>query len=69
MSTWPPKLYHCALVRKVVDKSDEIEGENDIKSREDDIQSEGKFLNKKMMKAGFSRLREETVPNPSFVMW
>ena len=54
------------LVREAVDKSDEIEGENDIKSREEDIQSEVKGLMKKDDESGF--FEEETIPNTSFVM-
>ena len=54
------------LVREAVDISDEIEGENDIKSREEDIQSEGKGLMKKDDESGF--FEEEAIPNTSFVM-
>ena len=52
------------LVRKAVDKSEEIEAENDIKIRDDE--SEGKGLIKKDDESGF--FEEETVPNTSFVM-
>ena len=54
------------LVRKAVDKSDESEGVNDIKIRDDEMQSEAKALNKKDDESGF--FEEETVPNTSFVM-
>ena len=53
-------------VREAVDKSDENEGVNDIKIRDDEMQSEGKCLNKKDDESGF--FEEETVPNTSFVM-
>merc|ERR1719219_1608878 len=52
------------LVRKAVDKSEEIEAENDIKIRDDE--SEGKGLINKDDESGF--FEEETVPNTSFVM-
>ena len=56
-----------ALVRKAVEKSDESEAVNDIKIRDDEMQSEGKLgLNKKDDESGF--FEEETVPNTSFVM-
>ena len=54
------------LVRKAVDKSEEMESVNDIKIRDDEMQSEGKGLDKKDDESGF--FEEETVPNTSFVM-
>ena len=54
------------LVRKAVDKSEEMESVNDIKIRDDEMQSEAKALNKKDDESGF--FEEETVPNTSFVM-
>ena len=54
------------LVRKAVDKSEEIKDENDIRIREDDIQSEGKGLVKEDNESGF--FEEETLPNTSFIM-
>ena len=54
------------LVREAVEKSDESEAVNDIKIRDDEMQSEGKGLGKKDDESGF--FEEETVPNTSFVM-
>ena len=55
-----------SLVQEAVEKSEEIEMMKDMKTIDDEIQSEGKGTTTKDDESGF--FEEETVPNTSFVM-